>query len=87
MIYNRRTVDYSSTACISATQARETLSASDRNYRLKCQICNRTYEDDSFVLECSDVHAPALLVTDYENKKFEPDGDAEGIYRYQDGCR
>jgi len=83
MIYNRRTVEYPRGACVSATQETETLSGDDRHYRLKCQICNRRYEDDSFLLECSAVHAPALLVTDYENKKFEPDGDAEGIYKYR----
>lgn len=83
MIYNPRTVEDSSTACVSETQERETLSGDDRHYRLKCQICNRSYEDDSFLLECSDVHAPTLLVTDYENRRFEPDGNAEGIYRYR----
>jgi cysteate synthase len=67
----------------SLAQERETLPGYDRHFRLKCQICNSSYEDDSFLLECSAVHAPSLLVTDYENKKFEPDGDAEGIYRYR----
>ncbi|MFY9556994.1 MAG: pyridoxal-phosphate dependent enzyme, partial [Blastocatellia bacterium] len=83
MIYKSRPVEYVSAAAASSRQPRGTTFSDDRHYKLKCLVCHRSFEDDSFRLECSTEHAPALLVTDYENKKFEPDGDAEGIYRYQ----
>ena len=52
-------------------------------YELRCQSCGGTFEDDGFLLECSTQHEPALLVTEYRDKRFEPDTYAEGIFRYR----
>lgn len=34
-------------------------------------------------MECSGQHEPALLTTRYREKRFEPDADAEGLFRYR----
>ncbi len=52
-------------------------------YKLRCQGCDRTFEDDGFILECPMQHEPALLVTEYGGKRFEPDTRAEGMFRYR----
>src|SRR5215212_1215737 len=53
------------------------------HYELRCQSCEGTFEDDGLLLECPTQHEPALLVTDYKDKRFEPDTCAEGIFRYR----
>lgn len=50
---------------------------------LRCRGCDRTFEDDGFVLECPTQHEPALLATEYGDKRFEPDTRAEGVFRYR----
>lgn len=54
-----------------------------RHYRLRCRACEPTFDDDGFTLECPNKHAPALLITEYSNAKFEPDNYGRGIYRYK----
>jgi cysteate synthase len=57
--------------------------ASKTHYKLRCQGCDRTFEDDGLILECPAEHDPALLVTEYRHKRFEPDTRAEGMFRYR----
>jgi len=57
--------------------------ASETHYKLRCPGCNQTFEDDGLILECSVHHEPALLVTEYRDKRFEPDICAEGVFRYR----
>jgi len=54
-----------------------------RHYCLACPVCGNMNDDDGFLLECAIDHPPALLVSDYSLKRFEPDPTAEGIYRYR----
>ena len=53
------------------------------HYELRCQSCDGTFEDDGLLLECPTQHEPALLVTEYRDKRFDPDPCAEGIFRYR----
>jgi cysteate synthase len=53
-----------------------------RHYQIKCYACESSFNDDGKVLECSASHAPALLSTQYAEQRFDPDAQAEGIYRY-----
>jgi cysteate synthase len=53
------------------------------HYQLKCQLCGALLVDDGFVLECSGNHTPALLITQYNARCFEPDARREGIARYE----
>jgi cysteate synthase len=57
--------------------------ASETHYILRCQGCDGTFEDDGLILECCMQHEPALLVTEYRDKRFEPDTHAEGVFRYR----
>ncbi|MET0647984.1 MAG: cysteate synthase [Pyrinomonadaceae bacterium] len=57
--------------------------AGRRHYKLRCQACGETYEDDGRRLDCAGAHAPALLTADYDGREFEPDAGAEGIFRYR----
>jgi cysteate synthase len=52
-------------------------------YTLRCQFCGAKFDDDGFILECPNKHKPALLVTDYSTKRFDPNKRALGIHRYQ----
>jgi cysteate synthase len=56
--------------------------ASKRHYKLRCQSCDSTFEDDGLLLECPMQHEPALLDAEYKDKRFEPDTGAEGMFRY-----
>ena len=51
-------------------------------YVLRCSHCDTAYEDDGYQLECPRDHGPALLVTDYARRRFEPDPDHAGVFRY-----
>ncbi len=53
------------------------------HYRLRCRGCDGRFDDDGLILECPTEHEPALLVPEYEDKKFEPDAHAEGMFRYR----
>src|SRR5215207_344873 len=53
-----------------------------RHYSLVCQECGSRVEDDGFVLQCSSQHGPALLRTEYATRRFNPDPDGDGIFRY-----
>jgi len=54
-----------------------------RHYALRCRACNRTVEDDSFVLDCSALHEPALLVADYQDQRFQPDRSSADLFRFR----
>ena len=56
---------------------------SETHYKLRCQGCGGTSEDDGLILECPMQHEPALLATEYRYKRFEPDARAEGMFRYR----
>ena len=53
------------------------------HYKLRCQGCDGTFEDDGLILECPTQHDSALLVAEYRVKRFEPDTRAEGMFRYR----
>jgi len=53
------------------------------HYKLKCHACNAELEDDGFVLKCRYEHEDTLIVTQYSNKRFEPDVSANDITRYR----
>jgi cysteate synthase len=53
-----------------------------RHYRLHCPQCAVSFDDDGYILDCAADHSPALLVTDYCHKQFEPQTSQPGIYRY-----
>ncbi|MBV9453821.1 MAG: cysteate synthase [Rubrobacter sp.] len=53
------------------------------HYKLRCQSCDQTFEDDGLLLECPTQHESSLLVTEYKAKRFEPDRSAEGIFKYR----
>lgn len=53
------------------------------HYKLRCQGCDGTFQDDGLVLECPMQHEPALLVAEYKDKRFEPDARTEGMFRYR----
>jgi cysteate synthase len=57
--------------------------ASETHYKLRCQSCDSTFEDDGLLLECSIQHEPALLSAEYKDERFQPDTRAEGIFRYR----
>jgi cysteate synthase len=46
-------------------------------------VCETNVEDDGAQLQCPAKHDPALLVAEYSEQRFEPDAEAEGIYRYR----
>lgn len=54
-----------------------------RHYSLVCQECGTRIVDDGFILQCHNEHQPALLKTAYATRKFDPDPDAAGIFRYR----
>jgi cysteate synthase len=53
-----------------------------RSYRLRCTACGALYEDDGVRLDCSRLHAPALLRSVYDQRAFRPRSEAS-IARYQ----
>ncbi len=54
-----------------------------QHYKIRCQSCNATFEDDGFSLICPARHEEtALLITEYKTKNFAPDPFKEGIFRY-----
>ena len=59
------------------------INSTARHYRLKCQACDASLDDDGLMLECPTEHSPALLVSDYGDANFVYDSEAEGIYRYR----
>jgi len=54
-----------------------------RKYVLVCPSCGRRHEDDGLILECPAGHQPALLRTDYAERRFRP-GPGPGIFRYRE---
>jgi len=54
-----------------------------RHYKLHCPKCELSFEDDGFILDCPADHSPALLVTEYRHRQFEPQTSQPGIYRYR----
>src|SRR5918997_1572051 len=74
---NRRKMSYEAARTYAGRMASET------HYKLRCQGCNGTSEDDGLMLECPARHEPALLTTEYRDKRFEPDPHAEGMFRYR----
>lgn len=59
-------------------------SASRSHYALVCPACGSRQDDDGLILDCYEDHAPALLRTEYANRRFSPRSDMRGIFRYQD---
>ncbi|PYS24492.1 MAG: cysteate synthase [Acidobacteria bacterium] len=53
------------------------------HYKLSCNVCGANYHDNGLMLDCANVHDPSLLVTDYVDKRFSINEEAEGIYRYE----
>src|SRR5215207_5014144 len=54
------------------------------HYKMRCRGCGETFEDDGFALECLSEHdEPALLVPEYLEKRFEPDAEADGMFKYR----
>jgi cysteate synthase len=74
---NRRKMSYEAARTYAGPMASET------HYKLRCQGCDGTSEDDGLILECPMQHEPALLTTEYRYKRFEPDTRAEGMFRYR----
>src|SRR5205085_10089054 len=54
-----------------------------RHYELKCQKCGARFNDDGFLLGCTAGHEAALLTTEYAERQFSADKEAEGIFRYR----
>ncbi|MFE3933766.1 cysteate synthase [Streptomyces goshikiensis] len=52
-----------------------------RQYLLRCAECGSVYEDDGFILDCPVPHQPALLRTEYVERRFSP-GPCSGLFRY-----
>lgn len=46
-----------------------------REYRLRCTGCGATFEDDGIRLDCPSDHAPALLRTEYDERRFVVEDD------------
>lgn len=55
----------------------------ERHYVLTCTLCRRQQEDDGLALDCSEPHAPALLQTEYTDRRFRLCRDDEGLFRYR----
>jgi cysteate synthase len=53
-----------------------------REYRLRCTGCGATFPDDGSRLDCRNDHAPALLRTEYDERKFVV-GNEPSIQRYR----
>ena len=62
----------------------EKIPQSGRHYVLVCQACGSRQEDDGMILDCDKDHAPALLRTEYDNRRFSPRSEWSGIFRYKD---
>lgn len=54
----------------------------DRHYTLVCSLCGARGPDDGTVLDCAGDHGPALLGTEYAERRFVPDPAHEGVFRY-----
>jgi cysteate synthase len=54
-----------------------------RHYALSCSRCGQRYNDDGMILDCTADHEPALLRTQYDDNRFSPLTDRDGIFRYQ----
>lgn len=54
-----------------------------QHYDVICPVCGSRREDDGYTLDCLAAHPPALLVSDYALRRFEPDPAAPGIYRFR----
>jgi cysteate synthase len=54
----------------------------DRHYSIQCLVCDAAFEDDGLLLDCPRRHEPGLLRARYRTRAFEPDHEADGIYRY-----
>jgi cysteate synthase len=53
-----------------------------REYRLRCTGCGATFPDDGVRLDCQNEHPPALLRTEYDERRFVV-GDEPSIRRYR----
>lgn len=62
----------------------EKMPSSGRHYVLVCQACGSRQDDDGLILDCDKDHAPALLRTEYADRRFSPRSERPGIFRYQD---
>jgi cysteate synthase len=55
-----------------------------RHYVLVCSSCGAEQEDDGLILDCRADHGPALLRTEYVERRFSPCPGREGVFRYQE---
>ncbi|WP_201376269.1 cysteate synthase [Ktedonobacter robiniae] len=53
-----------------------------RSYKLLCQSCDKTFEDDGFMLDCDGEHQASLLIAEYAADTFTVDRQQPGMYRY-----
>ncbi len=53
------------------------------HYKLQCSVCGAELDDDGFILKCQIEHEPALLITRYSNRQFEPIAHVQDITRYR----
>jgi cysteate synthase len=55
-----------------------------RHYTVVCSSCGRRQHDDGLILDCPAGHAPALLQSEYAERRFSPRYGREDLFRYQD---
>ncbi|MFD4263603.1 cysteate synthase [Streptomyces sp. NPDC058534] len=60
------------------------VAAGDRHYVLVCSLCGDRRPDDGLILDCPRDHPPALLRTEYANRRFTPDEEYDGLFRYRE---
>jgi cysteate synthase len=51
------------------------------SYTIRCRGCDATYADDGEILMCAN-GCTALLVSDYDERSFQPDAGVDGTFRY-----
>jgi cysteate synthase len=53
-------------------------------YVLRCVLCGKEYDDDSFRLRCDEDHEPSLLRTEYSKKDLSLKEDLPGMFKFSD---
>src|SRR5215208_2990572 len=79
---DRRKMKYETACTYAGSMGSKTLDNLP-HYKLRCQVCDEAFEDDGLILGCPTQHGPALLITEYKDKRFEPDTHTEGMFRYR----
>ena len=60
------------------------MSMKPTKYRLVCCASGHSFEDTGWILADNTYEKPSLVRADYEQKKFNPRPELEGMYRYAD---